>query len=213
MVTATKPTFLYPTSRQFPFDEVTEQIIRALEERNWDVPDITVDFDVYGSGDYRMVQYLTGPDFRLWFCRIQGSLGSLNDIAAVTRISVPRKELHVNNDESGPTFYVYTGKNWKKDQGRFSGSSKFHSKRKGESPWYLKYSGSCNCGATSLPHTHPGRRPPILVADNDLGREYSPKGKQPESYETSAVFAEFTTWLKDHVLAAILEQPVASQSS
>ena len=46
-----KPQFLYPRSRQFPFDEIAENIVRALEKRNWNVPGIEVEFDTYGSGE------------------------------------------------------------------------------------------------------------------------------------------------------------------
>ena len=50
-VLTTTPQFLYPYSRQFPFDEVAEKIVRAIEKRNWKVPGITVEFDIYGSGE------------------------------------------------------------------------------------------------------------------------------------------------------------------
>ena len=95
MTTATsmEPRFLYPQSRQFPFDEVCEQIVRALEERNWSVPGITVDFDVYGTGDekYRLVRHIKGDDFKLWFCRPQALMGRWNDTAAVTGSSSLRR--------------------------------------------------------------------------------------------------------------------------
>ena len=82
-VLTTKPTFLYPHSRQFPFDEVAEKIVRALEKRNWNVPGISVDFYTYGSGEakYKMVNHIIGSDFKLSFCRSQGKLNARkNDI-------------------------------------------------------------------------------------------------------------------------------------
>ena len=39
--------FLYPTSRMFPVDEVCEKIVRELEKRDWNVPDINVEFYSY----------------------------------------------------------------------------------------------------------------------------------------------------------------------
>jgi hypothetical protein len=203
VVTATEPTFLYPHSRQFPFDEVCEQIVRALEERNWNVPGISVEFDVYGTGDekYRMVRHIKGQNFKLWFCRVQGNMGHYNDTAAVTEIVIPRKELHVYDDESGPTFRVYVGKNWPKDQERWFNGSKVNSKLNGEPRWYLQYSGGCFCGQAGTLHIHTGQRNAMLVHTNDLGREYDRKGREPKQYYTKTVFLEFTKWLESNVLA------------
>lgn len=207
-----EPTFLYPKSRQFPFDEVCDQIVRALEERNWDVPGINVEFDVYGSGDekYRMVHCIKGDDFKLWFCRIQGRLNlTLNDIAAVTEIVIPKKELHVYEDESGPTLYVYSGKNWSEDKERFLTGSKLDSRRREEPRWYLQYKGACNCDArilgAQMTHTHQGDRSPLLIVDHEVN-----KG-EPRQYRTWDVFHEFTLWLKNDLLAKILEQPAADE--
>jgi hypothetical protein len=169
VVTATEPTFLYPHSRQFPFDEVCEQIVRALEERNY------------------------------------------NDTAAVTEIVIPRKELHVYDDESGPTFRVYVGKNWPKDQERWFNGSKVNSKLNGEPRWYLQYSGGCFCGQAGTLHIHTGQRNAMLVHTNDLGREYDRKGREPKQYYTKTVFLEFTKWLESNVLAWILKTTRADQ--
>ncbi len=67
-----KPAFLYPQSRQFPFDEVAEQIVRALEERNWRVPGIDVQFFEYKGGGERhqIASYVSGADFALAFHRL-----------------------------------------------------------------------------------------------------------------------------------------------
>jgi len=213
MMTATEPTFLYPQSRQFPFDEVCEHIVRALEERNWNVPGITVDFHVYGSGaeQYRMVNYIKGDDFKLWFCRVQGNMGRLNNTAAVTEMIIPKMELHVYDDESGPTFITYVGKNWARDKQDFMTVSKIHSKLNHKPKKYLKYQGGCDCHGSDSFHTHSRRRSPILVHDNDLGREYEPSGKQPKSYRTNEVFTEFTQWLEENLLARILAQPIADE--
>src|SRR5438067_2189390 len=92
--------FLYPTSRQFPFDGVCDLIVRALEERNWQVPGIKVKFGDCAA--YRMVSRIESAEFRLWFCRIQRRLNTnWNDIAGVTTLVIPQKELHVYEDESG----------------------------------------------------------------------------------------------------------------
>ncbi len=230
--------FLYPTSRQFLVDEVSERIIRELEERNWNVPGITVDFHNYGSGaqKFRHVNYIKGQDFKLWFCRKQSTLpgGRLNDNAAVTEIVIPRKELHIYEDESGPTFYLYVGNDWEKDREKFMNGSKVNSKLNLETKTYLVYKGGCNCQATSgasfdaisfltaqlngdvaamyqMYHTHPGRRPPYLVHTNDLGREYNPVGKQPRGFWTNNVIEEFRDYLTDVVLKTIRSYPVPAE--
>lgn len=233
---AKEPTFLYPRSRQFPFDEICERIVRELERRNWNVPGIEVDFDVYGSGEsrYRMVSHLKGLDFKLWFSRIQGSTGNgYNDKAAVTEIVIPQKELHVYEDESGPTFYTYVGDDWENDKDRFMNGSKFNSKRNGKLRTYLEYKGTCRCGSNAgasfeaiglitsmisgdtrkiaqMGHSHSKRRSPLLVHTNDLGREYDLEEGDPAEFLTSAVMEEFTLWITENVLDVIKKHPVSS---
>ena len=118
-VLTTTPQFLYPHSRQFPFDEVAEKIVRAIEKRNWKVPGITIKFDTYGSGEakYQMIRSITGDNFKLYFCRVQGRLnGHWNDTAALHSVYIPKQIIEVYDDESGPTYYLYVGKNWEKDK-------------------------------------------------------------------------------------------------
>lgn len=203
-ITRTDPTFLYPQSRQFPFDEVCEQIVRALEERNWEVPGIDVVFDVYGTGadKYRLVRRITGPDFVLRFGRPQGNLGRWNDTAAISEINIPQQELHVYDDESGPTYYVYCGKNWAAHRDAFENRIKVNSKLRGGARIYLRYSG------------RGGRmeRSSQLVHDSDLGREWLPtKRRDKQSFRTADVFEHFTMWLQDNVLALIVSQPTAGE--
>lgn len=236
MMTATEPLFLYPQSRQFPFDEVCEHIVRALEERNWEIPGMTVDFDVYGTGasKYRLVRTIRSEEFKLHFGRPQARLGTYNDTAAITEIVIPQRELHVYDEESGPTYYTYVGNDWEQDKSEWYTAWRVNSKLKGLPRTYLRYTGGCDCRSTAgasfdameffgawlsrdaeaaanMRHTHPGRRSPMLVADNDLNREHEPEGDEPWSYRTDKVFAEFTQWLKDNVLAHILAQPIADE--
>jgi hypothetical protein len=237
MKTATEPTFLYPQSRQFPFDEVCEQIVRALEERGWDVPGLSLDFRVYGTGDekYRVLSSIRGEDFQLRFGRPQGRLGTWNDTAAISEIQIPRMELHVYEDESGPTLMVYVGRRWKAHKKNFFQGIKVNSKLNREPRRYVKYKGACNCHASNgasfdgislikallgrdsnamaaMTHTHPGCRSPYLVADNDLDREYAPRGREPRLYNTQKMFARFTAYLETTVLPMILASPLADAS-
>lgn len=230
--------FLYPFSRQFPVDEVSEQIIRELESRNWSVPGISVEFNDYGSGEqkFRAVSTVKGHDFKLWFCRMQRTMpdGRWNDIAAVTEIVIPKKEIHIYEDESGPTFYLYVGNDYERDREKFTNGSKVNSRLNHEPKMYLQYKGGCNCRATSrasfeavgylmahitadadalaqMYHTHPGRRPPLLVHNNDLNREYDPEGDEPRMFQTAKVMDEFREYLTDVVLRAITAYPVPAE--
>lgn len=118
-VLTTRPKFLYPHSRQFPFDEIAEEIVKAIEKRNWKVPEITLEFDTYGSGEekYQLIRSITGKNFRLYFCRIQGKLSARwNDTAALEEVCIPKQILRVHEDESGPIYYQYVGEDWKADK-------------------------------------------------------------------------------------------------
>ena len=200
-VLTTKPQFLYPHSRQFPFDEVAEKIVKAIQKRNWKVPGITIKFDTYGSGEekYQSVRSITGENFRLYFCRIQGKLNARwNDTAALEEVCIPKQILRVYEDESGPTYYRYVGEDWEADKEWFMNSIKVHAKLNQKSRRYLKYSGDT--------YNH---RAKWLVADNDLWREYSPEGDEPVQINLQRKFREFTAWLKEFVLDYILTFPEA----
>lgn len=190
------PKFLYPTSRQFPFDEVAEKIVRAIEKRNWKVPGLTIEFDTYGSGEakYQLIRTITGDNFKLYFSRIQGRLDRYwNNSAALYEICIPNQIIKVYEDESGPTYYLYVGKDWEADKDWFMNSIKVNSKLNKEPRRYLKYSGNTYC-----------RRAIELVSNNDLDREYSPKCTEPTRINLSEKFDEFTTWLEKNVLEYIL---------
>lgn len=200
-VLTVKPQFLYPYSRQFPFDEVAEKIVRAMEKRNWEVPGISVDFYTYGSGEakYKMVYNIKGDEFKLHFGRIQGHLSDIkNDIAALDSVCIPKEILHVYDDESGPTYYLYVGKNWEGDKAWFMDSIKVNAKLNQEPRRYLNY-----CGNTYR------TRATELIPDSDSGRDYSSKGDEPVRINLQRKFNEFTTWLEEHVLNYILSFPEA----
>ena len=196
-VLTTTPKFLYPSSRQFPFDEVAEKIVKAIEKRNWKVPGITVKFDSYGSGEakYHMVRSIKGDNFMLYFSRNQGKLDKhWYDTAALHSICIPKQIIEVYDDESGPTYYLYVGKKWEADKEWFMNSTKVNSKLNKEPRRYLRYQG--NYGYDE--------RAKELVAYNDLDREYSPKGKEPVRMNLEEKFGEFTEWLEKFVLKYIL---------
>lgn len=97
-------------SRQFPFDEVSEKIVRALEKRNWEVPGITIKFDNYGSGEakYKLVRTIIGKKFKLYFCRPQGQLDSIwVDTSALYSICIKNQIIRVVSDVSNPNVFLY----------------------------------------------------------------------------------------------------------
>lgn len=198
-VLTTIPRLLYPHSRQFPFDEVAENIVKALEKRNWNVPGITVEFYNYGSGEakYKMVDSITGDDFKLHFCRYQGRLDSIrNDIAALNSVCIPKQIIEVYSDESGPTYYLYVGENWDADKKWFMNSIKIGARERKEPRRYLKYTGNTY-----------KKRTIELFAYNDIGREYSPEGDEPIRFNLNEKFNEIIDWLEDNVLKYILSFP------
>jgi len=221
-----EPQFLYPVSRQFPFDSVCDQIVRELEKRNWQVPGIEVDFYEYGSGEMqiRRVRSVKGPDFRLIFGRVQGRMsdGYYNDTAGVNELAMPQQIIRVYDDESGPTFYLYVGDDWKRDREDFMNGSKVISKLHNKPRMYLLYKGSCNCQANTRlmdplktlgigQHTHPGFRAPILIHDNDWNREYDPEENEPRFFYTADVMDQFVRYLESTILAMILACPIPTE--
>ena len=201
--------FLYPKSRQFPFDEVGEQIVRALEARAWKVPGFSVEFRDYGSGAQKL-RYVSSiesdqsaidlahHDVRIEFGRPQGLLpgGCWNDTAAVNEVRLPRSSLRVYDDESGPTYNVYVGDAWERD--RSSWWSRPNARLNKEPRQGVKYSG----------HRPYRGRAATLTWDKD-GREYGPEGEEPESFRTDAVMEKVRAYLHDVVLPAIETYPVA----
>ena len=202
--------FLYPKSRQFPFDEVAEQIVRALEARAWKVPGLSVEFDDYGSGAQKL-RYVSSirsdqsaidlahHDVMIGFGRLQGALpgGRWNDTAAVHEVRLPRRSLRVYEDESGPTYCIYVGDSWERD--RSTWWSRPNARLNNEPRVCVKYSGRSPYNG----------RAPILAWDEDR-REHGPEGEEPRSFRTNEVMEEVHAYLRDVVLPAIEAYPVVA---
>ncbi len=201
--------FLFPKSRQYPFDKVCEKIVRTLEKRSWKIPGIQVEFTDWGTGEekYRYVSTIKGEDFKLRFSRVQGRINPWKyDIAAVNQLVIPKKDLHIEDNESGPTFYTYVGDNWKKDKEPFMSGLKFNSKLEGKPRTYLHYTGRCgplNKNGYSNRRYLQLIRNPYLVNDDDLGREYKAHEGEPKYFHTCQMFQEFDQWLNKNVLQKI----------
>lgn len=204
--------FLYPKSRQFPFDEVCERIVRALQARNWKVPGFAVEFHDYGSGAQKLRYVssiksdqsaidLVNHDVSIKFGRPQGLLpgGRWNDTAAVDEVQLAKRMLHVYSDESGPSYYVYVGADWEHD--RSTWWTRPNMRLNKEPRLCVKYSGrghrGYGCGRAAM-----------LAWDQD-GREYGPEGDDPRAFDTTKVMEEFCAYLHDVVLPSIEAYPVA----
>lgn len=196
---------LYPKSRQFPFDDACEQIVRALHARNWKVPGFTVTFSYYGSGAQKLRYVSTivsdqsaidlgQHDIKLYFCRVQGRLsgGPYNDIAAVNEVRIGSRALRVYEDESGPSYNVYVGDNWERDRSTYW--DRYNAKLNNEPRLCVRYSGRSgyrNSRATTLEY----------VKDH---REYAPMGADPQTYDTREVMEGVRAHLQSVILPAIV---------
>ena len=185
-----EPEFMYPTSRQFPFGEAVHDVVRALEERNWDVPGIEVTFTVIGSGNAkkRSVETIIGQDFKIRINPYNRGKG-----IGASDLWIPEKELSVYPDESGPNYCVYTGNDWEADRKNFVSAMKWANRQGNHDQPYVQYSGACNCRATQYRHTHPERRPPVLVVSNRFDYDYAtePGADVLKTDEVMQVFAEY----------------------
>jgi hypothetical protein len=200
--------FLYPKSRQFPFDEVCEQIVRALHARDWKVPGFKVSFRDYGSGAQKL-RYVGGivsdqsaidlgmHDVEIRFGRPQDQLpgGRWNDVAAVDEVRIAKQALHVYNDESGPTLNVYVGDAWEQDRTAYWG--RCNTRLDGLPRKCLRYSGQSG---------YRNARAAILGAVEDH-REYAPEGDEPQFYNTAEVMEEVRAYLQN-VLATVEAFPI-----
>lgn len=215
--TALRPhtTFLYPVRRQFPIDDVCENIVRFLEKRNWKVPGIQVEFLDYGTGEvkYRHVRIIKGEDFRLCFSIDPSRIRWEDRIPSIGEMIIPQRELHVYEDESGPTFYAYAGADWTKDKETFMKGLKYSAQWHDEPRTYLKYTGRCGPldenGHSDLRYR--SARNPFLVNVVDHVNQYKACGQELRYFHTDQIFQEVNEWLKKNVLARIEAEQEATR--
>jgi len=193
---------LYPTSRAYLFDEVSERIVRELEKRDFHIKGINVEFHQYGYWKYLNKIIIPDLDVYLKFGRIQGRLThGYNNTAAIEELGIKKKLLLVFSDYSGPLFYTYVGNNWEKDRNLFFYGLHTNSKLNGEKRTYLSYSGSQR---SDSPYYTGGNFKSYLVNDTDGGREYAAENDEPRFYQTLEIFREYQQFLHDAVLPKII---------
>lgn len=213
--------FVYPVAHPELFRDLPGRIVKALEERNWDVPGVVVKFRVHGTGDAkrRTVSSIRNGDLMMEFT-VSGDL---------MRLVSGKQDLNIWWNAEGfssMSLAVYGGFDWETDREWFvSQSSKCHGERNGD-PRYLSYKGKCGCenlqdaiftglgslralwqgdGETLLYalHEHQGVVPPLLVfTDNHYGTEYLPGESDPLVLQTADVFGVLATDLA-HLLATL----------
>ena len=195
-------TFFFPEIEEYPFDVVCKNIVQALYQRGWDVPGITVEFDESVKGHSRSVKVgrIKGNDFHIDFHRSQKhdhGTGLYNS-AAAGNIGIPKWDLSVYEDHSGPCFYVYVGNNWDAEKDHFFNGLKVNSKLCREPRTYLKYSGNSYKNSKILKH------------DNDLDREYECGPEDKKVYDADEVNNIIAKWLINNVLIKIYNYPVTN---
>lgn len=121
------PTFLYPKVSSYTGIPIVTDIVKALEKRDFRVPDVFVNFHFNGSGMNRFKNVSTikyeKMDIRIWFCFVQGSLpgydGRLNDISGLSECHIPQHSVHFYGDRSGNNYFRYIGNDWEIDKKEF----------------------------------------------------------------------------------------------
>lgn len=197
---------LFPTSRQYPsIDAQADRIVRHLDRV--DVPSLSVKVDDYGLGlMVRRIDSIDG-DVHLWFCRIQGNHGRLNDTAALNTLTIGKRSISVYEDYSGPSLRVYAGTDWERDR-RTCWWGGCNTKLYGQPRKYLIYEDSdekerkVRYGKGGMGYSSSFVYAGIakyLLANNDLGREYDPVGDEPRLFTTQTVLDEMAAELSAYI--------------
>jgi len=206
-----KPVFLYPKIETYSFDRVARDIVLALQERNFTVPDIKADlFDYIGKYEkdgkkpkYSMVGSIESEalDCRIFFSRIQ----DLDDYAGVTCITIPNYEIRIPQIIGmgrAIILYQYTGEDWSRWRTHFMSDDK-------ECVSYLIYRAEFHGPPTyrdffeydRMSHEHLWGH----YTDESSYGKLSPK--YPAKYPADEIIWKFTDRLKNVLLPHILKQP------
>lgn len=212
-----RPTFLTPPDHgQFPFDVTVSLIVREFVRRGLEVPGLSVDLDVYGTGEDRAarISRISGEDFFIQLSRSTGRVpgdSRLSALCAASEIGMPRATISVYEDLSGPSYWRYVGGDWARDRDSFFRGFRVNSRLLGEPRTYLRYVACCSCGGATyhrVRHRHRNVASDLLVHDDDLGREYELGPGDPSELRVADVLAEFDRYLRDVVLPLVSGAPV-----
>ena len=204
---------LFPTVRRHIVDEVCEQIVVALHQRDFNVPSVKVHFNERGwaerafertatggllcRGGWRPSSFLgttsvssiQGPDFFIGFGKRVFTPG-YKDNLGVVQVHIPGKELRLSTDDSQIYQHLCNPQ-------RPIGAC-VHGYRPHSIAWYRP-------SAAGLPLQPPAEPSPpvylISVDDNWLQHGY------PQHFLTRNVLSDFAGWLMSNVLALIESVP------
>lgn len=172
-----------------PMERAGGLLVRELARVGWEVPGIEVAIDTYGQGDnlIRRVRKISGATeagpFSLRFSAQQAHKGRFNVMTGLSEATIPPGlQIVFYDDRSGPTGYLYLGKDWKADGAAWMNDAKVNSKLNNKPKTYLRYSG------------HGGRG--MMAHDSDLGREYSPDSRQPTRMDSNKVAAQVVEFIE-----------------
>lgn len=117
---------LYPKPDYCKFSILID-IIKALEARDFRVPNIEIRFGLtgYGIDKFKYVSTIEYNDIRVFFCSRQGSVpgyeGKLNDIANISELHIKGHTYRCFSDSPGNEHkhYYYIGSAWEQDKNEF----------------------------------------------------------------------------------------------
>lgn len=202
----TSPEFRWPdTGRDRSYSNPIERsagvLVLELARVGWDAPGIDVEIRTHGQGEnlFRCVRKISGVTeagpFCLRFSTHQGRTGPFGIPTGLSEATIPPGiEIIYYGEGSGPTGYLYLGKDWKSEGAEWMNALKVNSKLYKKPKTYLRYSGRGNRGI--MPH------------DNDLGREYSPTDSEPTSMDSDEVAAKVIKFV-DGLIAKLSQMPSA----
>lgn len=201
--------------------DVCNEILKKLNERQWDIPGIRVGRETIGSSTRPPSAY--GEEFSLEF-------GVWRRELFPVRIVTPRTEINIWPSEGSRSLTVnrYADTDWERHKRWFIDEAhKYHGRKHGL-PRYLPYQSKCDCGDPrgaifegiaapiafmrgegELPprnvlHEHRNDwRCPLLVFSDHYGSEYEPAGEEPAVLRTDQVLTEARVWLEVYLLPSL----------
>lgn len=172
-----------------PMERAGGLLVRELARVGWEIPGMDIVIDTYGQGEnlIRRVREISGiteaGPFSLRFSSHQDHKGRFNVLTGLSEATIPPGvQIVFYDDRSGPTGYLYLGKDWKTDGATWMNDAKVNSKLNNKPKTYLRYSG------------HGGRG--TMAHDNDLGREYSPDDHQPTHMDSNRVAGQVVEFIE-----------------
>ncbi|MBL8158999.1 hypothetical protein JNJ66_00920 [Candidatus Saccharibacteria bacterium] len=205
-------TVLLPTREQFAVDEPVRAIVEALRNLGWQAPGIRIRF-TEPTGPYCWLETIEGPEWQLLFAQ-PIARPRPGDILGVETINIPRMQLTVYADESGPVLTLYTGPSdrWPQDRERFRGRRLAHYLQP-EEPWFQTYAGGALSTSDGAEAWTPGQRQPLMAHTTMGGLSFPLLPEQPPEVKTQDVLEDFEHWLTTHILEPLLARDTKETGS